>query len=57
MLSPYYPSTHPSRLVRLLLDIEKRFHRIRGHRDLGQLSTALGRGPQEARLALRKEVA
>ena len=39
------------------LDVEKRFHRIKGHRDLGQLLAALGRGPQEAELALRKEVA
>jgi len=41
----------------VLLDVEKRFHRIKGHRDLGQLLAALGRGPQEAELALRKEVA
>ena len=41
----------------MLLDVEKQFHRIKGHRDLGQFLTALGRGPQEAELALRKEVA
>jgi hypothetical protein len=41
----------------VLLDVEKQFQRIKSHRDLGQFLTALGRGPQEAELALRKEVA
>jgi putative transposase len=41
----------------VLLDVEKRFHRIKGHRDLGELLAALGREPRQAELALRKEVA
>jgi|GEM_PF-4535071 len=33
------------------------FPGFKGHRDPGELLAALGRGPQEAELALRKEVA
>ena len=41
----------------VLLAVEKRFHRIKGYRDLGQLSTALGRSPEAAELALGEGVA
>ena len=41
----------------VLLDVEKRFHRIKGCRDLGALLTALGRTPEQTPLAAGKEVA
>ena len=42
----------------VLLDVETRFHRVKGHRDLGSLLAALGRTPDQApALAPRKEVA
>ena len=42
----------------VLLEVEKRFHRIKGYRDLGSLLRALGRGPSDSTaLAPGKEVA
>jgi len=42
----------------VLLEVEKRFHRIKGYRDLGSLLRALWRGPSDSTaLATGKEVA
>ncbi len=41
----------------VLLDVEERFHRIKGYRDLGALLTALGRAQEQTALATGKEVA
>lgn len=41
----------------VLLDVEARFHRVRGYRDLGLLLAALGQRPDEKPLDNRKEVA
>ncbi len=41
----------------VLLDVEPRFRRVRGYRDLGHLLAALGRTLQEKALDNRKEVA
>ena len=42
----------------VLLDVEKRFHRIKGYRDLVSLLRALGRGPSDSTaLAPGNEVA
>ena len=39
----------------MLLDVEKRFHHIKAHHDLGEFLTALGRVPEHAELALGEQ--